>query len=340
MKNKVTTVAPANIAFIKYWGRNNHELFIPSNSSISMTLSNCLTTSTIEIDDSLKEDLIEIKFENQDYKKLDLSSIKAADLIKQINRIRKLSGINSHIRIKSENNFPADAGLASSASSFAAITAGLLIVFGLNNKFDDKIELSREIRLSGSGSAARSAMGGFVELLSGNDHNSTHAIQIAKANHWELLDIIAVVDTEKKKISSSEGHNLANTSPYFATRLIEMQDRIMQTRESILAKDFKTLGECIEDDMLSMHLIMMTQKPSLFYWSPGSVAIMRAIRELREEKGILAYCTLDAGPNVHIICEDKNRDYIKSFINEIPYVKKIIVNEPAEGVIEIDKHLF
>jgi len=338
---KLTTIAPANIAFIKYWGRNDETLFLPANDNISMTLSGCTTTCTIELDPKLKKDLIEIKFlNNTDFKPIDTTSIKAQDLLKQITRIQALANSEAKIHMKSINNFPSDAGIASSASSFAAVTAALLLVYGIDEKFEDKTELSREIRLCGSGSASRSAMGGFVELFAGHDHESSYAHQIADENHWKLIDLVAVVDPDKKKASSSEGHSLVRTSPYFDTRIIEMKPRIKAVRKAILDRDLKTLGECAEEDMLSMHLVMMTQKPALFYWSPGTIAIMKAIRDLRDETGTQAYCTIDAGPNVHVICEKKDYKAVEAYLKAIPYVKWVIYNEPCYGVRQIEEHLF
>ena len=157
---KITTIAPANIAFIKYWGRADHKLFLPRNNNISMNISGCLTTTIIEIDDTLKEDQVKVRFHGKDYVELKKDSIKARNVFDQIERIRLLANSDQKVVIKSENNFPADAGIASSASSFTALTAALLLVFGLDEMYEDKEELSRQIRLCGSGSAIRSAMDG------------------------------------------------------------------------------------------------------------------------------------------------------------------------------------
>lgn len=340
--HKITVQSPANIAFIKYWGRYDHQLFLPRNNSISMTMSGCMTTTTAELDSKLTEDLIEVKFFDQPYQKLirRTEEIKQENIFAQIDRIRKIAGSNVKVHIKSENNFPADAGIASSASSFSALTAALLLVFGLHDKFEDKIEFSKQVRMCGSGSAIRSVMGGFVEMLSGKTHDDSYAVQIADQNHWQLTDIVAIVNPEKKKISSSQGHLAAQTSPYLETRIQEMQPRIKQCREAILQKDFSKLGQCIEQDSISMHIVMMTQNPPAFYWGPGSISIIKEVMRWREEDGLEAYCTLDAGPNVHVICQSQDTTEVKKRLEASPFVKWTIVNQPCAGTTIIDQHLF
>ena len=339
---KSTVISPANIAFIKYWGQSDHKLFIPRNNNISMNLSACKTTTTIETVDDPGDDVVEVKFFGKEYQKLDrkIEDIKQENLFTQIDRIRKLAGSTKKIRMKSENSFPADAGIASSASSFSAATGALLIAFGLREKFDDKIEFSKEVRLCGSGSAIRSVLGGFVEMLAGQSHDDSYAVQIADEHYWDLVDIVAIVDPEKKKVSSSRGHLLADTSPYFETRIKEMQPRIKQTREAILAKDIRKLGPCIEQDSTSLHIVMMTSNPPCFYWGPGSIRIMLDVMKWREEDDLQAYFTLDAGPNVHIICEKKDADEVQKRLKENDFVKWTIYNEPCEGTVESSEHLF
>lgn len=336
---KVTIQAPANIAFIKYWGRSDHKLFLPLNDNISMTLSGCTTTTTAElIDDSA--DLVEVKFLGKEFTQLAADSIKARNIFDQITRIKNLAKLSQSVHIKSENNFPADAGIASSASGFAALTGALLLAYGLDELYEDKKEFSRQVRLCGSGSAVRSVYGGFVEMLAGTDHESSYAQQVADEHHWDLVDIVAIVNADKKKISSSEGHELAETSPFLKARIEHTNRQFPIVRQAILNKDFKTLGEVLELESTSMHAVMMTQDPPAFYWSPGSISIMKQVRELREQKHILAYTTFDAGANAHIICQKKDAQTIEKLIKDNPFVKSTIYNEPAAGVHEVSNHLF
>jgi len=336
---KYTLKSPANIAFIKYWGRLDHKIFLPRNNSISMNLSNCSTTTTLELGD-FDEDTIEIKFFGKEYAGVKNDSIKTKNIFNQIKRIRKLAGSNQKVKIKSVNNFPADAGIASSASSFSALTGCLLLAYGLDDVFEDKKEFSKEIRLCGSGSAIRSAHDGFVEFLYGEKHDDSYAVQIADHNHWNLVDIVAIVNPEKKLTSSSQGHLLADTSPYFEARIKEMQSRINKVRQAILDKDLKTLGPLIELDSTSMHTIMMTSNPPAYYWGAGSMRLMQDIMEWRREDGLQAYFTLDAGPNVHVICEKKDAKEVERRLKDNEFVKWTIYNEAAEGAKIVDEHLF
>lgn len=336
---KITVRAPANIAFVKYWGRADHKIFLPLNNSISMTMSGCITTTTIETLDN-QSDTVEIKFQNKDVQKLLPDSIKARNIFSQIERIRKRANSKLKVHIKTENNFPADAGIASSASGFAALTAALLLAYGLDEQFHDKKELSRQVRLCGSGSAVRSVYGGFVEMRAGHDHRSSYAVQIADEQYWDLIDIVAVVEPTKKKISSSEGHQTAETSPFLKARITDTKKRVKIVRDAILNKDFETLGMEIEKDSLSMHAVMMTQTPSALYWTPGSIRIMHDVRLWREEENILAYATFDAGANAHIICQKKDARTIESKLKKNPFVQSTIYNEPARGVHVATEHLF
>ncbi len=337
---KVTVQSPANIAFIKYWGQTKHNLYIPRNNNISMTLSGCITTTTLEKSTTLAEDRIEIKTEQGDYELLSKKTEKGKKAYEQIERIRNVSKSTDKVLIKSQNSFPSDAGIASSASGFSALTGVLLLAFNQKHLFEDKKELSRQVRLNGSASAARSVYGGYVELLAGNTHEEAYAIQLADENYWDLVDIIAVVNTDKKKSSSSVGHAVADTSPYFETRLLEMLPRIDQTKKAIINKNLTILGPLIEADCISMHTVMMTSKPPLFYWDPGTIAIIKDVIQMREKENIQAYFTIDAGANVHIICEKKNSEKVTMELKKNPFIISTIYNEPGEGTKQIDNHLF
>lgn len=337
---KITAKSPANIAFIKYWGRADHDLFLPLNNNISMNMSGCMTTTTVEVDPELTDDEVEVKFYGKVYKQLDRDSIKAKNLYDQIERVRGLAKSDKFVRIKSENNFPADAGIAASASSFSAITAALLVAYDMKEKFDDKRELSRQIRLCGSSSANRSAMDGFVELIAGEDHGSTYTEQIADHSHWGLVDIVAIVDPEKKPVSSSRGHEIADTSPFLAARISTIGPRVEGVRQAILDRDLRKLGPLIEEDSTNMHAVMMTSQPPAYYWGPGSMRIMLDLMKWRQEDDLQAYFTLDAGPNVHVICEKKDAAEVQKRLEENEFVHWTIYNEPCEGTRLIDEHLF
>ncbi|CAN5168136.1 diphosphomevalonate decarboxylase [soil metagenome] len=336
--SKVTVQSPANIAFIKYWGKQPGEEYIPLNNNISMTLSHCQTITTILRDSNLTQDTVKMQ-KNDIWQSVPKDTTKNKKIYEQIDRIRNMSKYTEHVHIRTRNTFPSDAGIASSASGFSALTTALHLAFELPSLVDDKKELSRQIRLCGSASAARSAMGGFVELIAGADDKSSICEQIVDENYWELVDIIAVVDAEKKKTTTSEGHDLAGSSPYFETRLKEMQPRIHGARAAILARDLAKLGPIIEADTISMHTVMMTSAPPIYYWQVGTMAVMHAVRQWREA-GLESYFSIDAGANVHIIAEKKNASELESRLKQISFVQSTIYNEPCAGVHEISEHLF
>lgn len=336
---KVTVQAPANIAFVKYWGRSDEKLFLPANTNISMTIGGCTTTTTIETYSGNK-DLVEIKSQGKNYSEILPDSIKSKNIFDQIARIRKLAKSNLYVKVKSENSFPADAGIASSASGFCALTGALLLTFGLHKIFEDKKEFSRQVRLCGSGSAVRSVYGGFVEMTAGNNHKSSYARQIADEKHWDLVDIVAIINADKKKISSSQGHETAKTSPYFKARVADANKRAKIVRRAILDKNFHKLGLEIEKDSFSMHAVMMTQNPPAIYWEPGSISVIKQIQKMREEEGLLVYTTFDAGANAHVICLKKDAKKIQEKLLSNKNIKNIIYNEPAPGAKQINNHLF
>ncbi|MHB8606109.1 MAG: diphosphomevalonate decarboxylase, partial [Thermoplasmatota archaeon] len=221
-----------------------------------------------------------------------------ARVAKHLDRLReraKRPGL--HCAVASANNFAASAGLASSASAFAALTvAGFA---ALDAKMSAR-ELSTYARL-GSGSASRSIFGGFVEWKRGDTHESSYAEQIASADHFDLRDVVVVFADEQKKVGSSDGHGLAASSPLAAARIDEVNRMLPLVREGILKRDFALVGRLAELDALMMHGVMMTSDPPLYYWLPETIGGLRAVARWREE-GLGVFATIDAGPNLHLLC--------------------------------------
>lgn len=317
--NKVTVVSPANIAFIKYWGKVNSKINIPFNDSISMNLSNCLTKTTVEFSESFKKDTVFINGE-------EVKGDKKDRVVKIIDLIRKKAKIKTYVRVESENNFPTGAGIASSASGFSALALAGSMASGLS--LSEK-ELSSLARM-GSGSACRSIPDGFTYWKKGKSDSSSYAYEIAKPNFWDLRDIIAVTLEGGKKTSSTEGHELAKTSPYFEKRVREVGKRTKKLKKALLSKNFEEFGRILEEEAVDLHVMAMTSHPPVFYWNSGTLSVMHKIFELRE-KGILCFFTMDAGPNVHIICLGKDEKVVSGAIKKLPGVFKIIVNKPGEG---------
>jgi diphosphomevalonate decarboxylase len=337
--SKTTVSAPANIAFIKYWGARDLDQALPMNSSISMTLDQCVTQCTVEILDGDKD---EVWISEPDGGFGSPEPDFARRMTNHLERIRGWAGRKESFRVATRNNFPGAAGLASSASGFAALT---LATAGALGKRDTPVEeLSRLARRSGSGSAARSVLGGYVEwpadLVQGEDAEShSYSVQLAEASDWELRDVIAVVEIGPKVVSSRDGHSRAHTSPYYTKRQELIPARLEKVRHAIEEADLSLLGPVLEEEAVDLHLVAMSSHPPIFYWSPGTIAVLRAVRELRQE-GLAAWATMDAGANVHVICDPDSEDDVAERLEDLPAVGFVIRDGVGDGPEYENQHLF
>jgi diphosphomevalonate decarboxylase len=329
--NKATFRVGSNIAFIKYWGVSDPTLNIPLNNSISMTLADAHTTTTVAWDVARESRADTITLDGEE-----LSPSKARRIVEHLDRLRALAGINYCARVASWNNFPTASGIASSASGFAALTVAGCAALGLDW---DATRLSAIAR-QGSGSASRSLFGGFVEWHKGSGDGDSIARQIYPPDHWDLRDIVAVVSGEEKKVSSANGHLLALTSPLVEARSIRVTGWLDEVRQALADRNITQLGPAIELDALTMHSVMMTSQPSLLYWQPGTLAILHAVQRWREDDGLPVYFTIDAGPNVHLICEADIAREIESRLAQIDAVESVITSHPGPGPQVMDEHLF
>lgn len=325
---KKTAIAPANIAFIKYWGKKDEKLRLPANSSISMNLDNCFTTTTVEFDKKYTKDSFQIINDKVNDKEIERVS-------KHLDRLRKIAKVKLYAKVISQNSFPEKTGIAASASGFAALTLAASSSLGL--ELSEK-ELSILARL-GSGSACRSIPEGFVEWKTGATSEESYAYSLYPGDDWDLRDILIIVSSEKKKVTTTEGHKLGETSIFYKPRIQAVNTLVKDMKEAFAKKDFQKLGVIIEKDCLYMHSVMMTSNPPLFYWYPKTIEIIKKVYEWREER-IPVYFTIDAGPNVHLICQGKNENIVLNKLKEINDIKDIIVNKPAKGAHLINNHLF
>jgi len=329
---KATAVANSNIALVKYWGKRDEELVLPKNSSISMTLDKLYTTTTVEFSEKLREDSLKIDGKKATEKELERVS-------KNLDLIRKEFGDQIYARVESKNNFPKSAGLASSASGFAALTLAATKALDLHL---DKKELSIIAR-QGSGSASRSIAGGFVEFTKGSqqDGSDSFAKQFAPQDHWEELRMVVVVlTTKEKKVGSSEGMDKTTSSSELYHCWLETIDKDLEkVKEAILEKNFHFLGKTAEMNALKMHSTMITTEPHLIYWEPETISIMKEVMQLRE-KGIGCYFTVDAGPQVKILCLEKNAKKIENHFSKFKGVKQTIICKTGGEAKLIEKDLF
>jgi len=326
--NRATALACANIAFIKYWGNRDAALRLPLNNSISMNLDHATTTTTVAFDATLNDDEIIIGGQAA-------NDAPRARVVAHLDRVRALAHIETRARVHSQNNFPMGAGIASSASAFAALSLAATRAAGLELSERELSVLARQ----GSGSACRSIPGGFVEWLAGTESANSYAISLAPPTFWDLRDIIVIVSTTEKRVGSTDGHAAAPTSPFLATRLAALPARLAQVRRALFARDLAALGVALEQDALELHFVAMTSIPPIYYWSPGMVRVIDAARTWRAE-GLGVYFTLDAGPNVHLICEAKDADQIAARARAIPDAQQVIINAPGGAARLVPEHLF
>jgi diphosphomevalonate decarboxylase len=327
MTQRATARSCSNIAFIKYWGTRDNRLRLPSNGSISMNLGGLETVTTVSFAPEYDSDQLNLNGHA-------IKGIAAERVSQHLDRMRALAGRDQRARVISTNSFPAGAGLASSASAFSALT--LAGCAALELALPERA-LSSLARL-GSGSACRSIPGGFVEWHAGDDHESSYAESIADADHWNIVDLVALVSDEHKAVGSTAGHAAADTSPLQAARLEGADRRLSACREAILNQDFESFARIIEQDSLLMHAVMITSQPSLIYWTAHTLDVIHSVRSWRED-GLPVGFTIDAGPNVHVMTTADHREAVVSALREIDGVQDILIAAPGGPARLLDEHL-
>ena len=298
-----------------------------------MTVDGLHVHTTVDFDNKYTEDIFilndrEVEQGSGEYKKY---------IGRFLNIVRKKYNIDSKVKIVSKGNFPASAGLASSASGFSALSTAINSALSLNL---DKKELSILTR-QGSGSSTRSIYGGFVEWKKGEmaDGSDSYAEQII--NDWsDFRMVICITAEEEKKVKSRAGMaQSVSTSPMYNGWLLSIEDDLKKTRKGIKEKNFSIVGKTAEENCLKMHAIMMTTKPSIIYWNDITVKIIQSIIDWREN-GLESYFTIDAGPQVKILCTENNVKEIVKNCKKIEGIKNIVVAKPGEGSKIVSKHLF
>ena len=321
-----TAQAHPNIAFIKYWGNRDNTLRLPMNGSISMNLDGLFTRTTVNFQPSLPFDGLIINGHEVTGSGLDRVS-------RILDIIRNMAKINERAEVMTENNFPSGAGIASSASAFAALALAGSKAAGLTLT---ERELSRLAR-RGSGSASRSIPSGFAEWQMGISDEDSFAFSIAEPDHWNLVDCIAIVSAAHKKTGSTEGHAIAPTSPLQAARVADTPRRLELCRNAILNRDFDSFASIVELDSDLMHSVMMTSSPALHYWKPASLAVMNAVCAWRGE-GLQACYTVDAGANVHVICPEENVQIVNTRLREIQGVENVLIARAGGAATIVTNH--
>jgi diphosphomevalonate decarboxylase len=320
---KATAVAHPNIALVKYWGKRNIEYNLPAAGSVSMTLGGLETHTTVSFDDSLERDVLE----------LDEQIIEVGTKYERVSRflglVRKRSGLRAAARVVSRNDFPTGAGLASSASGFAALALAASEAAGLELSPAELSSLSRR----GSGSAARSIFGGFVEMHAGTreDGQDAFAEPVAGADHWDLRCIIAVTARGEKTVSSTEGMTRTHqTSPFYEQWIDSVALDVEWARAAIEQRDFEELARIAEASCLRMHATAMAAEPGIVYWNGTTVDLMHRVRDARAG-GLPVFFTIDAGPQVKVFCPTSAQEKCEALLRETDGVREVIATYPGQG---------
>ena len=322
--------AHSNIALIKYWGKRDVRLNIPAVGSISMTLSALWTETEVIFDERLEKD--ELILDNRRGNAKESKRISSF-----LDILRQKAGIPLKAKVISINNFPTAAGLASSASGFAALTLAAAKALKLD-LFEQELSI---LARRGSGSAARSIFGGFVEMFAGTkpDGSDSFAQPIASQNHWDVRLLIGITSFRPKKVGSTEGMTRSKkTSPYYQAWIQSQPEDLKEMQQAIVQKDFQKVGELTEHSCLKMHALALSSKPGILYWNAITVNAMHAIRELRHS-GIQAYFTVDAGPQIKVLCLAKDEVRVRDMLRSINGIERTIVNKlgPSAQILEYDE---
>ena len=314
--------ACANIALAKYWGKSDIELNLPAVPSISMTLDGLVTETEVEFDDELSCDLIRLNGEIASEKE-------SRRVVELLDRIRAAAATTKFARVASQNHFPTAAGLASSASGFAALAAAASRAAGLEWT---PAQLSAAARQS-SASAARSIFGGYVELGSGAPGQADlAATPIAGRDYWDLRIVVAQTAKGPKKVGSTEGMERSRlTSPLYQGWIEGSVALTNQIREAIADRNLDALGPAMEQSTLSFHSCALSSNPPILYWQPATIAALQTVHSLREH-GISVWATMDAGPHVKALCDVADAPRVESALRETPGVLSCLVAGPGPGI--------
>lgn len=294
-------IAHSNIALVKYWGKRDGdpELNLPAVGSLSMTLDELRTVTQVQPAERdefrLDAQVLEGKPANKVFDQLD-----------RIWRLGGRTGERPRCRVDSVNHLPTAAGLASSASGFAALTIAAAGCFGLVDALDGpaRTRLSSWARM-GSGSAARSIWGGFVRLDAGTSSDGSDCIarQLHGAAHWDVKLLVVHTARGAKSVTSTGGMEASRlTSPYYGAWVESSQADLDAAERALAERALESLGEVMEHSCFKMHACMLATRPPLVYWNGTTLEVIRAVWKLRESGGPAGYVTSDAGPHVKVLC--------------------------------------
>lgn len=316
-----TAKAHTNIALVKYWGKRDQDLILPQTDSLSLTLDEFYTTTTVDFDDHLSHDQVTIDGQ--------LLSDQAAQKVHHVlDLVRQQAQITAPARVDSHNHVPMAAGLASSASAFAALAGAASQAAGLQLSRRDLSRLARR----GSGSATRSIYGGLVEWQRGHDDATSYAVPVMEKVDFGIEMLAIMIDTKQKKISSRYGmQQSAATSPYYQLWPTVVAHDMTAIKAAIADHDIDKIGQIAESNALRMHALTLSADPGFTYFTGETLTAIRAVRALREQ-GLPCYFTMDAGPNVKVIYDRQYRQALYTALAHQFGAQRLVVAKPGPGI--------
>jgi diphosphomevalonate decarboxylase len=318
-----TAVAHANIALSKYWGKSDVALNLPAVPSLSLTLDRLTTTTTVVFDPTLAEDAVI----------LDGRAAQGGELrrvVEALDEVRRHAVIDARARVVSRNAFPTAAGLASSASGFAALVSAAAVAAG--EPFDPVVASRRARRASAS--AARSIFGGFAELPAGRPGQARLAARpVAGEDHWDVRLVVALTAKGPKKVGSTEGMERSRkTSPFYEAWVAAAPALHRRVKRGVRERDLDRVGRAMEQSTLAFHACAMASDPGIFYLRPATLAALDTVHRLREDRGIPVYATMDAGPHVKALCRATDARTVQRALARTEGVLRTMVAAPGPAV--------
>lgn len=315
--------APSNIALIKYWGKRPQQL--PENGSLSITLANSTTTTFLTFRKKENPDQnISLAYYFQGEQNLKFEHKIFRLLHSLLSEMPFLTAYELDIR--SENNFPHSTGIASSASSMSALALCLVsmeeIVAQKRRCKDDFFRRASTIARLGSGSASRSVYGGIVSwgkvepIENSSDEYASPFPLPEKCRLNQVRDIILIVSSGEKTVSSSSGHALMNAHPFREGRKVQAKSNMTKMITAIRENNYTGIAEISENEALTLHALLMTSSSGGLLLKPNTLHIIEAIKQFRESTGLELFFTIDAGPNVHLIYYEDQREAVLPFVKQ------------------------
>lgn len=315
---EASAVAHPNIALIKYWGKREASANLPAVGSLSITLDAMRSLTRVVFDAGLDRDRVLLNGQEDPGTTSRVSTC--------LDLLRRRAVIRCGALVTSENDFPTGAGLASSASGFAALVTAAAAALDLKMTASELGDIAR----IGSGSAPRSLYGGFA-LLQNRPDGSVSCEQWLAETEWPLAVIIAVTTPEPKEVSSRDGMEQSRlTSPYYAEWVATHAANLLAGMDQVRGRDFSGLADLAEHNCLKMHAVMMTTRPPLIYWTPATLACMQTVQALRRT-GTPVFFTVDAGPQVKAVCLPEAATAVSAALARVPGVTRVIGSRLGAG---------